>query len=85
MTENYLYHYYDKNYPPFRTITSLPFDEAVIVYREWRENNPTSGLTTVEWYLNRRYAMEKIVRDKLPIFYRLGFQDKYLIYLFWYY
>ena len=48
MTENYLYHYYDKNYPPFRTITSLPFDEAIVVYRKWRENNPTSGLTTVE-------------------------------------
>jgi len=80
---NYLYHYYEKSCEPFRTITALPFEEALVVYTAWRADNPNSGKTTPEWYLNRRYDMEKIVRDKFisiggkpvrtaPVYFTLG-------------
>ena len=61
----HLYHYYEKTCEPFRTITSLPFDEAAEALREWRENNPKSATpANIDWFLNRRYEMEKTVRDK---------------------
>ena len=80
---NYLYHYYEKTCEPFRTITALPFEEALVVYTAYRAENPNSGVTTPEWYLNRRYNMEKIVRDKFieiggkpvrtaPVYFTLG-------------
>jgi len=80
----HLYHYYEKTCDPFRTITSLPFEEAVIVLRKWRENNPKSASpANIEWFLTRRYEMEKIVRDKFiaiggkpirtaPVYFTLG-------------
>jgi len=78
-----LYYYYEKTCEPFRTITSLPFEEALIVYRAWRADNPNSGVTTPEWYLKRRYEMEKTVRSKFiaiggkpihtaPVYFTLG-------------
>jgi len=79
----HLYHYYEKTCEPFRTITALPFDEALAALTTWREDNPSTGLTTAEWYLNRRYNMEKTVRDKFiaiggkpirtaPVYFTLG-------------
>jgi hypothetical protein len=79
----YLCHYYEKSCAPFRTITSLPLEEAVTALRAWRADNPSSGVTTPEWYLNRRYNMEKTVRDKFiaaggkpvrtaPVYFTLG-------------
>ena len=80
---NYLYHYYEKNCEPFRTITALPLEEAIVVYTAWRAAQPNSGVTAPEWYLNRRYNMEKRVRDKFieiggkpirtaPVYFTLG-------------
>ena len=79
----HLYHYYEKTCEPFRTITSLPFDEAVEVLREWREFNPHSEKTTVEYFLNLRYGRDKLLRDKFieiggkpvrnaPVYFTLG-------------
>jgi len=79
----YLYHYYEKSCEPFRTITALPLDEAIAAYTAWRAAQPNSGVTTPEWYLNRRYNMEKRVRDKFieiggkpirtaPVYFTLG-------------
>ena len=80
----HLYHYYEKTCEPFRTITVLPFDEAIIALCEWRENNPKSASpANIEWFLNRRYEMEKRVRDKFisiggkpvrtaPVYFTLG-------------
>ena len=80
---NYLYHYYEKSCEPFRTITALSFEEALVVHTAWRAAQPNSGVTTPEWYLNRRYNMEKRVRDKFidiggkpirtaPVYFTLG-------------
>ncbi|MCL2158497.1 MAG: hypothetical protein FWH48_03725 [Oscillospiraceae bacterium] len=80
---SHLYHYYEKTCEPFRTITALPFEEALSVYTAWRAAQPNSGATTPEWYLNRRYNMEKRVRDKFiaiggrpvrsaPVYFTLG-------------
>ncbi len=41
----------------------MPFEAAAVSLKEWRTNNPSSGLTTIEWYLTRRYETEKKVRD----------------------
>lgn len=79
----YLYHYYEKSCEPFRTITSMQFEEAAALLRAWRADNPSSGQTTVEWYLNRRYEMEKKVHDAFitiggrpvrtaPVYFTLG-------------
>ena len=80
---NYLYHYYEKSSEPFRTITALPLEEAIVALTAWRAAQPNSGGTTPEWYLNRRYNMEKRVRDKFieiggkpirtaPVYFTLG-------------
>jgi len=79
----YLYHYYEKSLPPFRTVTSLPFDEAAAVLRVFQAENPNSTHPNIEWFLKRRYEMEKTVRDKFiaiggkpsrpaPIYFTLG-------------
>lgn len=60
----HLYHYYEKSLPPFRTITSLPFEEAAAILRTRQAEDPTSTNPNIEWFLNRRYEMEKAVRNK---------------------
>ena len=80
---NYLYHYYEKSWEPFRTITALPYDEALETLRIRRQDQPSSGVRSPEWYLDRRYEMEKTVRDKFienggkpirtaPVYFTLG-------------
>ena len=80
---DYLYHYYEKSCEPFRTITALPYEKALEALRVWRADQPNSGVTTPEWYLDRRYKMEKTVRDKFieiggkptrfaPVYFTLG-------------
>ena len=61
---NYLYHYYEKSCSPFRTITALPYDEAAATLRTLQKENPNLTHPNIEWFLNRRYEMEKTVRDK---------------------
>jgi len=79
----HLYHYFENTCLPFRTITALAFEQALAALREWRASNPSSGLTTEEWYLNKRYEMEKTVREKFiaiggkpvrtaPVYFTLG-------------
>ena len=60
----YLYHYYEKSLPPFRSITSLPFEKAAEILRVQQSENPNRTHPNIEWFLNRRYEMEKTVRDK---------------------
>ena len=61
----HLYHYYELSLPPLRSITSLPFDEAATVLRAYQAQDPHLTHPNIEWFLKRRYEMEKIVRDKL--------------------
>ena len=60
----HLYHYYEKNLPPLRTITSLDFEKAFAILSDFQAENPNLTHPNIEWFLKRRYEMEKIVRDK---------------------
>ena len=54
----YLYHYYEKNQPQFRTLTSLPFDEAkAIMCGGLLDKSMFNDLkyTWVDNFLNMRY------------------------------
>ena len=75
----HLCHYYEKTCPPFRTITSLPFDEAATIVRTWRG----VGEVWVNNFLDLRYHRDKNLRDKFiaiggkpvltaPVYFTLG-------------
>ena len=80
MDINYLYHYFEKNNPPFRTLTSLSYDEA--------KNIICSGLTEstkfdVDKFLKLRFDRDKKLREKyieiggkpirnVPVYFTLG-------------
>jgi GNAT superfamily N-acetyltransferase len=70
----HLYHYYDKSTPPFRTLTSLPFEEAKRIMGEdsWVDN-----------FLNQRYGRDTTLRESFiaiggkpirtaPVYFTLG-------------
>jgi len=75
-----LYHYYEKDQPPFRTLTALPFEEAKMVL--------CAGLNEktkfdVDHFLELRYNRDKILRDAFvaiggqpirtaPVYFTLG-------------
>jgi hypothetical protein len=82
----YLYHYYEKHLLPFRSITSLPLDEASSILHAFQAENPNLTHPNIEWFLTRRYEMEKIVRDKFiaiggkpirtaPVYFTLGVNE----------
>lgn len=54
----HLYHYHEKSLPPFLTLTTLPFDEARDLLVSLNTRIPD-----IDFFLTRRYEMEKIVRD----------------------
>ena len=54
----YLYRYYDQARAPFLTLTAMPFEQA----RETLVSLNTR-LPDIDFFLNRRYEMEKTVRD----------------------
>lgn len=60
----HLYHYYEKNTPPFRSITALPSKEAAAVLRAKQTADPKSTNPNIDRFLKWRYEMEKTVRDK---------------------
>lgn len=60
----HLYHYYEKNTRPFRSITALPFEEAAAILRAKRATDPRLTHPNIDWFLKRRYQMETVVRDK---------------------
>lgn len=77
---NYIYHYYEKNQLPFRTLTSLPFDEAKVILCENLADNETRW---VDSFLNLRYERDKTLREKFisiggkpirttPVYFTLG-------------
>ena len=79
----YLYHYYEKKLSPFRTITSLTFDEAKTILLSYQAENPNLTHPNIEWFLSKRYEMEKVVRNKFieiggkpirvaPVYFTLG-------------
>ena len=77
---DYLYHYYEKNEPPFRTLTALSYDEA--------KNIICTGLTEntkfdVDKFLKLRYDRDRKLREKFieiggkpirnaPVYFTLG-------------
>jgi hypothetical protein len=74
----HLYHYYEKENPPFRTLTSLPFEEAKAVMAAGR-----TGEKWIDNFLNLRYERDKTLREKFifiggkpartsPVYFTLG-------------
>jgi len=74
----HLYHYYERNLPPFRTLTSLPFEEAKAVMCAGR-----TGESWVDNFLRLRYERDKTLREKFisiggtpvrisPVYFTLG-------------
>jgi len=59
----YLYHYFDRVRGPFRSLTALPFEEAKAVQLAKQKENPRSVNPRIDWFLKRRYADEKAVRE----------------------
>jgi len=79
----HLYHYYEKDSPPFRSISALRFDEAEKVLIAKREKNENLVHPDIKWFLEWRYSMDKVIRDKFieiggkpvrtaPVFFSLG-------------
>jgi len=60
----HLYHYFEKNGGPFRSLTALSFEEAAAIQRAKKAANPRSVNPNIEWFLTRRYKMEKNAREK---------------------
>ena len=60
----HLYHYFEKSCGPFRSITAIPFEEAAAIQRAKKARDPRSVNPNIEWFLNRRYEMERLVRDR---------------------
>lgn len=58
-----LFHYYEKGKQPFQCVTSLPFDEAIVVLKEIQLHNPALVSPNIEKYLIKRYEREAIARD----------------------
>jgi GNAT superfamily N-acetyltransferase len=54
----HLYHYYEKGLPPFLVLTSMPYDKAKQLLVSLN-----SRLPDIDFFLTRRYEMEKTVRD----------------------
>jgi hypothetical protein len=80
---NHLYHYYEKNQPPFRSITALPFDEAEVILNNRREKNKNLTHPDIKWFLQRRYDTDKTIRERFvqisgkpnrdtPVYFTLG-------------
>ena len=61
---DYLYHYFDRERGLFRSLTALPFAEAKAVLLARQEENPRSVNPHIGWFLTRRYADEKTVREQ---------------------
>ena len=60
----HLYHYYEKALPPLRAITALPFDEAAAILRARQREDPNLTSPHIDWFLTRRYDMERTLREK---------------------
>ena len=80
----HLYRYYEKGTPPFRTITSLPFDEALAVLSN-TDSPEFNDLPPKFWenFLQKRYDADKNIRDRFiaiggkpvrtaPVYFTLG-------------
>lgn len=82
----HLYHYYEKSMPPFRTLTSLPFEEAKAVMRSGLLEKATFTDLKTTWvdnFLNLRYERDRTLREKFisiggkpvrtsPVYFTLG-------------
>jgi len=60
----YLYHYYEKGQPPFRSISALPFEEAEQVLIALRKKNENLVYPNIRWFLEWRYNMDQTIRDQ---------------------
>jgi len=58
----YLYHYYEKDFGPFRTLTSLPMDEArAVLLAQKAADKPTNP--DIDGFLQKRYDRDKQLRE----------------------
>jgi len=60
LSVEYLYHYFDRTRGPFRSLTALPFRKAKALLRKLQYDD----LPDPNWFLKRRYADEKAVREQ---------------------
>jgi len=79
----HLYHYYEKDKTPLRSLTMLPLDQAMAVLRELQYKDLDATPKSMEWLMTRRYALEKQLCEKFtaiggnpinaaPIYFSLG-------------
>jgi len=83
---NHLYHYYEKGTPPFRTLTSLPFEEAkAVMISGLADKTMFNDLqpTWIDNFLRLRYDSDKTLRERFssiggkpartsPVYFTLG-------------
>ena len=88
----HLYHYYEKNKPPFRTLTALPFEEAKAVVCTWEDGRTGGGDGPIDeaWvndFLHLRYERDELLREKFisiggkpirtaPVYFTLGANEE---------
>ena len=58
----YLYHYFERDFGPFRAFTELPIEEAREILLA-RKAAGKSGNPNIEDFLSKRYGREKLLRD----------------------
>jgi len=60
----HLYHYFEKGQTPFRSLTALPFPDAVRVLQKQQEKNENLVHPSMEWFLRWRYKTDEELRIK---------------------
>ena len=60
----YLYHYFEKSRGPFLTLSDLSKENAAKILNDLKNENSNLVPPDIEWFLNRRYELEKIVYKK---------------------
>lgn len=60
-----LYHYFDKNYKPFMSLSDLPIDQAKSIISERKLSNPNSFCAKrQDDYMEKRLYFENILRTE---------------------
>ena len=78
---DYLYHYYEKGTPPFRTLTTLTHDEARTVLLKRSFSDLPENF--IDGFIRKRFAFDTMLRDKFisiggkpirsaPVYFTLG-------------
>ena len=62
MSEQFLWHYFERSFGPFRSLTDLPLEEAGQILLEQRAAGHF-GNPDIDGFLNKRYDRDKKLRD----------------------